>query len=372
MILDETKRLNIVNKVEFDFPGDMSVDIEEEKYRGDSGVIYDLNMPFKERSVRILLFDSKFGRNQLIPGRFIHGEAARFIYRHCCATTAKALLRFFPDVTRYIEHAREHQILRAGKVMSLAPFIEGLKTQGDDFKRKPVEGNTLYNASATGNINWGPETTRIFSDICPASGSTMEAFVKKAMKETDLRRIIFNCSTSTINALNRVIPEIPRNIEVTVIYWEAFFSVWREDVVLPDGEVIHGGTIINLNPDPDYPRNNPIAPQEVLEYIHDIFQKDRLKLLPDIPGEVGEKIQDTWVGPLTYDFLEFYNAGIDFARHPWNEKAIKAWKMPGVQTNIRMKLPYIYGDLKAMLERNNHSSMKSNNPHRAIKEYALL
>lgn len=372
MILEETKRLNIVNKIEFDFSGDMSVDIEGERYRGDSGVIYDLDMPFKERSVRILLFDSKFGREKLIPGRFIYGKAARFIYRHCCATTAKALLRFFPDVTGYLELTREHQILRAGKVMSLAPFIEGLKTQGDDFKRKPIEGENLYSASATKDINWGPETARIFSDICPASGSTMEAFVDKALKETNLKRIIFNCSTSTINALNRVIPTIPPDVEVTVVYWEALFSVWRDDVILPGGEVIHGGTIINLNPDPDYPQNNPIAPKDVTEYIHDIFQRDRLKLLPDIPGEVGEKIQETWVGPLTYDFLEFYNAGIDLTRSPWNNKSRSAWKMPGVQSNIRTKLPYIYNDLKEMFGDHSDEPDKMKNPGRRIKEFVLL
>ncbi|MCD4785661.1 MAG: hypothetical protein K8T10_17705 [Candidatus Eremiobacteraeota bacterium] len=361
MILEETKRLNVVNKIEFDFPGDVSIDIEGEKYEGDTGVVYDIDMPFKERSVRILLFDSKAGREKLLTGRFIHGKAARFIYRHCCATTAKALLRFFPDVIGHLDLIKEHQILRAGRALTLTPFIEGLKTQGDDFKRNPVEGNNLYHACATKDINWGPETARIFSDICPASGSTMEAFFNKALEETNLKRIIFNCSTSTINALNRVIPIIPPEIEVTVVYWEALFSVWRDDVILPNGEVIHGGTIINLNPDPDYPQNNPIAPKEVMEYIHDIFQRDRLKLLPDIPGEVGEKIQEAWVGPLTYDFIELYNAGIDFTRPPWKEKAQSAWNMPGVQTKIKTKLPHIYSDLKEMIEKNCHSSGENKN-----------
>jgi len=250
-------------------------------------------------------------------------------------------------------------------------YIEGLRTQGDDFKRQPINGTMLYRAQATKEINWGPETTRIFSDICPASGSTMEAFVEKALRETNLQRIIFNCSTSTINSLNRVIPQIPETVEVIVIFWEAFFSIWREDITLPDGEIIFGGTVINLNPDPDFPQNNPIVPQEVMEYIHDIFQRDRVKLLPDIPGEVGEKIQNNWVGPITYDILEFYNAGIDFTRQPWRDRVRYAWNLRGVQSNLKTKLPYIYEDIRFRIEDN----LKNPGKHiygETFHEYVML
>lgn len=358
MILEESKRLSINNKIVFDFQKDSGLSWEGLNYSGDTGTVYDILMPFGGREIRLLLIDSQFGRDTLLTGRFIFGRHARWIYRSCCATTAKILQQFFPDVLGYIEHAREHLILRAGEVMALSPFIEGLKSQGNDFKRHPVAGSELYQAKSTSEINWGKATTRIFSDICPASGGTMEAFVKKALKESNLKRIIFNCSTSTINALNRVMPLIPSSVEVTVIYWEALFSVWRKDVVLPDGEVINGGTIINLNPDHEAPENNPIAPQEVVELIHKVFQRDNVNLLPDIPGEVGEKIQDNQLGPILYDILEFYNAGINLSKEPWRSKMKKVWEQPEVQISLEEKLPYIYDNIKAMMSDKTYNNDK--------------
>ena len=372
MILEKSKRLQIKDVKQFNFYPNSSFDTEGTFYSGDSGKVYDIVMPFGNRTARILLFDSEFGRERLLTGRFIHGKKARKIYRHCCVTTARALECFFPDVLGYVEHAREHQILRAGRVLSLAPYIEGLKTQGDDFKRNPVEGTDMYEARSTSKINWGPETTRIFSDICPASGSTMEAFVEKVCRETNVKKIIFNCSTGTINSLNRVIPKVPENVEVVVIYWEALFSVWREDIVLPDGEKIHAGTVINLNPDPDFPDNNPIAPEEVVEYIHRIFQRDRVNLLPDVPGEVGEKIQENWIGPLTYDILEFYNAGMDLSQAPWKTKIESALEMPGVRQNLEVKLPYIYRDIESNLKNGKDGSESMVPAKSQNREFALL
>ena len=180
----------------------------------------------------------------------------------------------------------------------------------------------------------------------------MEAFVNKVLAETTLKKIIFNTSTTAINSIYRVIPSIPPDVEVILICWEALFSVWRENVTLPGGEVIHGGTIINLNRDLDNPDFEPIAPREVADYIHQVFQRDRVKLLPDIPGEVGEKIQDSWLGPLTYDFLELYNAGIDLGREPWRSRAKTAWDMPGVQENLRMKAPEVYRDIREIFPKN--------------------
>jgi hypothetical protein len=231
----------------------------------------------------------------------------------------------------------------------------------------------MFKADATCEINWGKQTTRIFSDICPASGSTMEAFVNKAVAESNLKKIIFNCSTSTINALDRVIPAIPENVEVIVIYWEALFSVWRDDIVLPDGEVIHSGTVINLNTDPDFPNYNYIAPKEVADYINDIFQSGRIGLLPDIPGEVGEKIQDSWTGPLCYDILEFYNAGIDMSCSPWKEKARSAWEMPGVKAALAHKLPVcIFNNISAMIEGENKSTGSTSESKVDECRFALL
>jgi hypothetical protein len=372
MIMEKSTRLKINRIISFNFKADPKKDIEGQPYGGDSGKVFDIRMPFGDRNIRLLLFDSEFGRKHLLNGRFCYGKQARQIYRHCCATTAKALECYFPDVLGYVEHAKEHQILRAGRILSLAPFIEGLKTQGDDFKRNPTIGDDLYKARSTGNINWGTETTHIFSDICPASGSTMEAFVEKAVKETTLKKIIFNCSTGTINALNRVIPKIPANIEVDVIYWEALFSVWREDITLPDGETIYAGTVINLNPDPDFPENDPIAPAEVVDYIHKIFQRDKVRLLPDIPGEVGEKVQDHWLGPITYDILEFYTAGIDFSQSPWKEKMQYAWNLPGVRQNFKMKLPYIYSDIESRISGDNEEIGTGSRDTEEIREFALL
>jgi len=103
MILERTNRLKIQAIKQFEFATDPRADIEGDIYNGDSGKIYDLLMPFEGRTTRILLFDSKFGRDKLIPGRFIYGRNARKIYRRCCATTAKALERFFPEVLGYVE-----------------------------------------------------------------------------------------------------------------------------------------------------------------------------------------------------------------------------------------------------------------------------
>lgn len=372
MIMEKSTRLKIQQVISFSFKADPGRDVDGQPYRGDSGKVFDIRMPFGDRDIRLLLFDSEFGRKNLLNGRFCYGKQARQTYRQCCATTAKTLECYFPDILGYVEHAREHQILRAGRVLSLAPFIEGLKTQGDDFKRNPTNGDSLYRARSTREINWGPETTRIFSDICPASGSTMEAFAEKAIQETNLKKIIFNCSTGTINALNRVIPKIPQHIEVIVLYWEALFSVWREDITLPDGEIIYAGTVINLNPDPDFPDNDPVAPAEVVDYIHTIFQRDRVRLLPDIPGEVGEKIQDNWLGPITYDILEFYNAGIDFSQSPWKEKMEYAWNLPGVQQNLKMKLPYIYNDIESRITTGNSAITRGSRETEEIREFALL
>jgi hypothetical protein len=350
MILEETQSLKINNIMDFSYKPDPDIDIEGEIYPGDTGQVFDLTMIIGERPARILLFDSEFGRNELLTGRFIYGKEARRLYSVCTNTVARTLMEYYPEILGEVENAREHQILRAGKAISIAPFIKGLKTQGDDFKRQPLGGSDMYQAACTGEINWGSETVRIFSDICPASGSTMEAFVKKAISETEVSRFIFNCSTSTINALYRVIPAIPSEIEVVVIYWEALFSVWRNDVVLPDGQTIHAGTIINLNPDDEFPRNNPIAPGKVQDYIYRIFQRDRVSLLPDVAGEVGEKIQEEWVEPLSYDFLEFCNSGIDLTREPWREKAEIAWKMEGVKEHLKSKAPEVYERLVCAFE----------------------
>lgn len=349
MILERSNRLKIQEIFNFRFLPDSVMTREGEFYPGDEGKIYDLEMDVGDRPLRILLFDTSYGRKELLSGRFIHGKKARCLYYNCTATVARALLRFFPDVLGYVERSREHQILRAGRVLALAPYIEGLKTQGDDFKRQPTNNSQLYHAKATAEIDWGPETNRIFSDICPASGSTMHSFVRKALEESNVRKFIFNTSTSTLNALYRVIPDIPEDVDVTVICWEALFSVYRQDVTLPDGEIIHGGTIINLNPDPDFPHFNPIAPEEVMRHIHRTFQRDRVKVLPDIPGEVGEKIQDDWVGPLTYDFLEFDWAGIDLFQPPWREKAKKAISMRGVAERLKSKAPEVFERVECCL-----------------------
>ncbi|MFP4498115.1 MAG: hypothetical protein ACLFQV_07880 [Vulcanimicrobiota bacterium] len=352
MILEETTRLQIIDIKDFVSEPDTRLDIEGHPYAGDRGKVFELKMEIGERPFKILLFDTDFGRKELLTGRFIYGKQARNLYQHCCATVADVLHTYYPDVLGYVEHTREHQILRAGKVMTLAPFIEGLKTQGDDFKRQPVDNlKQMYQARATEDIDWGKETTRIFSDICPASGSTMEAFVEKVLAESQVKKLVFNCSTSTINSLYRVVPLIPENIQVTFIYWEALFSVWRHDITLGDGEVIKAGTVINLNPDPDFPDYNPLAPKEVLDYILEIFQRNSIPLLPDIPGEVGEKIQDQWVGPLAYDFMEFHNAGIDFSKSPWKEKTSKAWDMPGVQEKLKEKSEKAYNDIAGQLEK---------------------
>lgn len=364
MILQTSKRTKIKDIREFEFEKDPDITIENEAYPGDKGRVYDLELGVQNRKVRVLLFDTGYGRNRLLTGRFIYGKEARLLYRFTTATVAQALLRYFPEVLGYVEKAKEHQILRAGKVMALAPFIEGLHTQGDDFKRKPVKGGELFTAAPTEKIDWGPETTRIFSDICPASGSTMEAFTEAVQTQTKVERIVFNCSTTTINSLLRVIPKVSPEVQTTVILWEALFSVWRDDITLPGGEVIHGGTVINLNPDPDFPDFNPIAPVEVREYIHKAYQREQVELLPDIPGEVGEKIQDNWIGPLSYDFLEFYNAGVDLSKEPWQGKAKKAWNMSGVKENLKMKAPDVYKALK--------KTFGNGHPLRNIKQMAMI
>jgi hypothetical protein len=353
MIIEKTKRLKINDVLEFVTKPDDNVNIEGRSYPGDRGRVFDLEMPIEGRKIRILLFDSEMGRDKLLTGRFIYGKDARFLYRATTGTVAKVLGQLFPGVLGDLANTREHQILRAGRALSLAPFIPGIKTQGDDFKRKPVAGKSLYQAQATDKINWGGEECRIFSDICPASGSTMEAFTKKAVEETKLKKLIFNCSTSAINALYRVAPIIPPDVETIFISWEALFSVWRKDVTLPGGSVIHSGTIINLNVDPDFPDFHPIAPESVFEHIHCLYQKDRVDLLPDIPGEVGEKIQDSWVGPLTYDFLEFYRCGIDISQKPWFDLASSAWSMPGVKEEIKNQAPEVFEKMDEILgERN--------------------
>jgi hypothetical protein len=359
MILEESQCIKINDIKEFSHRPDANTLIEKEIYPGDTGRVYDLIMEFDNRPARILLFDSEFGRNNLLTGRFIYGKEARRLYGICTNTVAQTLVRYYPEVLGPVENAREHQILRAGKAITIAPYIKGLKTQGDDFKRHPLEGSNMYQATATGEIDWGPETVRIFSDICPASGSTMEAFVKKAITESRVERFIFNCSTSTVNALHRVIPLIPKNIDVVVIYWEALFSVWRKDVELPDGQLIHAGTIINLNPDEESPCYNPVAPRDVHNYIHRIFQRDKVSLLPDVAGEVGEKIQEKWTEPLTYDFLEFYHSGIDLTQEPWREKAYQAWHKEGVQYCLKLKSPEVFKELERIFK-SSSASMISN------------
>jgi hypothetical protein len=350
MILEETQRIKINNIREFSYKPDSDVIIEDKIYPGDTGQVFDLTMKFNEKPARILLFDSEFGRKDLLTGRFIYGKEARRLYGVCTSTVARTLMEYYPEVLGPVENIREHQILRAGKAITIAPYIKGLKTQGDDFKRYPLEGTDMYQAVSTGEINWGSETVRIFSDICPASGSTMETFVKKSLAESRVERFIFNCSTSTINALHRVMPHIPPQVEVVVVYWEALFSVWRKDVILPDGQTIHAGTIINLNPDEEFPENNPVAPREVTDYINRIFQRTSVKLLPDVAGEVGEKIQEDCVEPFSYDFLEFFASGIDLTQEPWREKARNAWYREGVQEFLKVKSPEVYLELRKIFK----------------------
>ncbi len=358
---------------QFNFKKDESVILERKPYPGDIGQVWvsKIRIPIihpekgevDERIVNSILFDSQFGRDQLLTNRLVTGSEARYPYRVCCRTVALFLANHFPFL---LEDSCEQEILRAGVGMSMSEFVPGMESRQSDFKRRSVDSPEMFEADSTELVYWSGHTNQWAVDICPATGSTDIAVEESCCfgpgKASNIRRLIFNNSTGTFWAIGRSSIHIPKNIEIWRINWEAFFSIFRQDIVLENGEKIYAGTLINVNPDSD-PRNIYIAPPGVVEYLHEIFNRSGSWVLADVPGEVGEKIQSPPIGPRIYDLLESYTTGWDLNHPVWREKFVKTMEIPGLAKNLKDRAPNAYKYHMQKYEIAKKSSVISSSKH---------
>ena len=82
--------------------------------------------------------------------------------------------------------------------------------------------------------------------------------------------------------------------------------------------------------------------EETYHYITDVY--GYVPILPDLNGEVGEKIQDDQdLDVIVYDLCELFALGIRFKEEPWKSKVKKAFeKSPEAFTKLARSAPNVY------------------------------
>lgn len=363
------ERQGVVHSI-FEFGPDTEILLEEKDsfgkqkvYPGVMGTIWEFCLRLKVKrnnnsieeiiEVPVIIIDSNHGK-KVLAGRFIWGKKVRDQYKICAATVVKLIQnKIFSLFEKEIDFVftdlnnnREHQILRAGAAIALAPFIPGLKTQGDNVKREPSsDPNLLYVGEVKGRIQWGKEENDIASEICGATGANLSAWTadyieKKINSGIPGKRILFNTVFISVESLIRSLPILLKhNIAPIVICHEAIFNIYDDDIKLPNGEIIFGGTLISIYPDKDK-RHKVFIPRATYNYLKDIYPT---QIMPDVNGEVGEKIGEKDIDVLVYDANEFKALSMPVWKEPWKSKIIKAFcNSPGASEALRRQTPDIY------------------------------
>lgn len=327
-------------------------------YPGDKGKIWETRLRVQNGGkpiyVPVVIFDSDHGKN-MIQDRFSWGREARNKFRICTATFLQLFLQkkfqLFQDTfekifANPIGNLREHQIVRAGKAMTLKYGIPNLTTQEDIVKRRPSNDERLYQGEIKKPIFWGHEENDIAAEICGASGANLEIWGKsyvenKLQRGLRGKRILLNMAWISIEALIRFLEVVtPHGIEVILVCWEGIFNVYPEDIYLLNGDIIHAGTLINIYP---LGKKN-LCSKDTFELIEKVFPAE---IKPDLCGEAGEMIQDDLDIPTTvYNINEFAKLGIPLGMKPWRTKVwIALRKSPGAAIELQKQTPQIYNQL---------------------------
>lgn len=385
-----------VVRTPFEFGPDPEIRLEDTDYTGEQkiypgvgGRVWEMELGLKvavngeEGVVRfpVIIIDSDHGK-KLLADRFSWGKNARDGYQIAAATVAKLIISrnfsLFKDeigsIFGNIGDVREHQILRAGKAVKLAPFLPGLKTQGDDVKRKPVPGAVMYEGEVKGRIDWGTESTNMASEICIATGANISALtsdykINKIDKGLPGKNMVFNTIFISVEGLIRALPILLENgIRPIVICWEGIFNIYKGDVRLPDGSMIYAGTLISMYPDTEE-KHKVFIPRGTYEYLKELYQFDKtmpsmelilkksyqsnktmrgiaeIGTMPDINGEVGEKTQDDLdIDVLIYDSCEFRALRVLLTEFWWKKISNAYRRSPGASEALRRTVSWLYDE----------------------------
>lgn len=345
----------------FMFGPDKSISIEGKPYPGAMGIIHEFFLKLRichngsDEIVRIpIIVGDGMLAKAIFDARFVFGREARVPYAMCAATVVKlirdnpfALHReLFAEAFADIRKVREHQILRAGAALTMAPFWPGLRTQGDDVKRHPVEGDQMFDGRVVGTIYWGPETTDIADEICIATGANFFSWGENRVEnKPDGGFIFLNSATITIEGLVRTLPLfIAHGITPIIFCWGGIFNLYNKNLHLPGGDVVNRGTMIGMYPPP---AGKVFISRESYAYDRGLYP---VEIHPDIVGEAGEKISDGRdLDVIPYDLFEMTACGIDLSVEPWRARLFEALKKsPGSIQIIKNRTPEVYENLKRM------------------------
>lgn len=342
-----------VCRTPFELPPDPEIRLEPEGailpvYPGTKGRIWEFNLRLKVNGdsvhhVPVIVIDCDHGKDVLL-GRFIFGAEARNQYAVCAATVAKLIsggyFNRFNDELRLLfndpTNIREHQILRAGKAISLHPFMPDIQCQGDDVKRHAVQNGRMFEGRVVTQHSHGEEMLHVWSEICMATGANLGAFSESYVNfcrehgNGQEKWVLLNSVFISIEGLKRFLPILlEHGIKPIILCWEGIFNIHKEDLVLSSGLTIFAGTLISLYPDSD---NKVFLPRSTYEFIERNYP---VGLKPDINGEVGEKIEERDIDVTIYDLCEFERLGMLVGHEPWRSKVIRALeKSPGTVSRL--------------------------------------
>lgn len=349
----------------YKFPPDERIKLEDvdgqpQIYPGDEGEIYEFSMHIticdngdsQKHAVQVICFTGGLEK-ELEIARLVWAAEARNQYATASATFAKAvqsgsIVRYQKEMEEFfssdsIGSTSEYLVLRAGKAMALKPFFSELDQRTADCKRRPIPGEKLFQGSVKGKIEWGNERNTIGDEICVASGANLEAlFTDRVKNKGQCENFLLHSIFISIEGLRRSLPVLLKaGIKPIIVCWGGIFNVYKSNITLSNGTVIDAGTLISIYPDSDQ-NNSSIMTEETYQYIIDTYC--HVPILPDLNGEVGEKIQDDLdMDVIQYDLCELFALGIRFKEEPWRSKVKKAFeKSPEAFTKLARSAPNVY------------------------------
>jgi hypothetical protein len=286
----------------------------------------------KYKGIEINIFEDKYWLNNGLTARFIYGKEVQDIYSILSKFMCDKIDQRINDFGHIFERTVcEHIILRAGNAVQLAlnsPNIN--QVLHVDMKRKYCQEIDNFKADivkAPCFDSTNEYRIDIFSDICAASGSTLEEWLiylgNKYSGKLKKWWIILNMNVISIDAVDRIVKKIPKDVKLIIYCYGGLFNTYKQKIVLKDGEEIYPYTLINI-----YNDNHIVLPK-TKKKIKELYQGN-YNFLPDIVGECGEKIGYDFKKVLIYDLLEFYESGIDISIEPWNEKIKSALRKMGI------------------------------------------
>lgn len=354
----------------YKFPHDDKIKFEDfdgqpQVYPGDEGEIYEFPMHItlgdngdsQEYEVPVICFTGKLEK-ELEIARLVWGAEARNQYATASATFAKAvqsgsIVRYYKEMEDFfspdtIGTTSEYLVLRAGRAMMLKPFFPELDQRTADCKRRPTQDDRLFQGSIKGKIDWGDEEKSIGDEICVASGANLEAlFTDRVKNKGECKSFLLHSIFISIEGLRRSLPVLLKaGIKPIIVCWGGIFNVYKSNLTFSNGTVVDAGTLISIYPDSD-PNNRAIMTEETYYYINSIY--GHVPILPDLNGEVGEKIQDDLdLDVIQYDICELSALGIRFKDEPWKSKVKRAFeKSPEAFTKLARSAHNVYAYLVA-------------------------